>query len=363
MTQQLTLESVQVRAVSIPLKRPIVAAVGTFKEWALLLVDVRTKEGVVGSAYLEPYRPRSIPAIKHSIEDLGDLFKGKSLAPLDIYDESMRSLHTVGREGITLIAMSGMDMAIWDALAKAANMPLATLLGGSPGPLRTYNTNGLWRIPLEKLGDEAAALVSEGNYGGVKLRLGRPSLKDDIKAIANVREAVGDDVHIMTDFNQCLPFGEALLRLHGLDDQGLYWFEEPIVYDNIEACAQIAREVKTPIQIGENIYGPREFYKAVVAHAADMYMPDLMRIGGVTGWMRSAAIAGAAGLPLSSHLYPEVSAHLLRANETADWIESRDWGNAVIAEPFEIKDGNIIVPDRPGNGIEWDEAAVKKYAM
>ena len=142
MTQTLTLESVQARAVSIPLKRPIVAAVGTFKEWALLLVDVRTKEGIVGSAYLEPYRPRSIAAIKHSIEDLGDLFKGQQLAPLDIYDASMRSLHTVGREGITLIAMSGLDMAIWDALAKAANMPLATLLGGSPGPLRAYNTNG-----------------------------------------------------------------------------------------------------------------------------------------------------------------------------------------------------------------------------
>ena len=363
MSQKLTLESVRVRAVSIPLNRPIVAAVGTFKEWALLLIDVRTREGVVGSAYLEPYRPRSIPAIKQTIEDLGDFFKGKSLAPLDVYDESMNSLHTIGREGISLIAMSGMDMAIWDALAKAANMPLATMLGGSPGPLRTYNTNGLWRIPLDELGAEAAALVAEGNYGGVKLRLGRPSLKEDMQAIANVREAVGEDVHIMTDFNQCMPLGEALLRLHALDDQGLYWFEEPIVYDNIEACAQITREIKTPIQIGENIYGPREFYKAVVAHAADLYMPDLMRIGGVTGWMRSAAIAGAAGLPLSSHLYPEVSAHLMRASESADWIESRDWGLPLIAEPFEIRDGNIIVPDRPGNGIDWDEAAVKKYAM
>ena len=363
MTQKLTLESVQVRAVSIPLRRPIVAAVGTFKEWALLLVDVRTSEGITGSAYVEPYRARSIAAIKHSIEDLGELFKGQQLAPLDIYGASMNSVHTVGREGITLIAMSGLDMAIWDALAKAADMPLASLLGGSPGPLRAYNTNGLWRIPIEELGAQAAELVSEGNFTGVKLRLGRPSIKDDIKAISEVRDAVGEDIHIMVDFNQCLPFGEALLRLHGLDDQGLYWFEEPIVYDNIEGCAQLAREVKTPIQIGENIYGPREFYKAVVAHAADMYMPDLMRIGGVTGWMRSAAIAGAAGLPLSSHLYPEVSAHLLRANETADWIESRDWGNPVIAEPFEISDGNIIVPDRPGNGIAWDEAAVKKYAM
>jgi mandelate racemase len=362
-TQQLTLESVRVRAVSVPLKRPIVAKVGAFKEWSFILIDIRTKEGIIGRSYLEPYRVRSIPNVVQAVEDLADMFKGKPLAPLDVYGESMRSLHLVGREGITVIAMSGMDMAIWDALAKAANLPLATLLGGSTGPVRAYNTNGLWLIPLEKLGDEAAALVAEGNYKAVKIRLGRASLKDDIKAISSVRDAVGDDVHIMSDFNQGMQFGEALLRLHALDAEGLYWFEEPIVYDNIEAYAQITREIKTPIQIGENIYGPREFYKAVVAHAADLYMPDLMRIGGVTGWMRSAAIAGAAGLPLSSHLYPEVSAHLLRTSESVDWIESRDWGLPLIAEPFEIKDGNIIVPDRPGNGIDWNEDAVKRYAI
>ena len=362
-TQQLTLESIQVRVVSVPLNRPLIAKIGQLEDWPLILIDIHTKEGIIGRSYLEPYRLRSIPAIVHSIEDIADMFKGKPLAPLDVYGESMRSLHLVGREGITLIALSGIDMAIWDALSKAANTPLATLLGGSPGPVRAYNSNGLWLKPLEELGDEAAALVSEGNYSAIKMRLGRASIKDDVKAIANVREAVGDDVHIMSDFNQGMAFGEALLRLHALDDQGLYWFEEPIVYDNLEACAQITREIKTPIQIGENIYGPREFYKAVVARAADLYMPDLMRIGGVTGWMRAASIAGAAGLPLSSHLYPEVSAHLMRASESADWIESRDWGLPLIAEPFDIKDGNIIVPDRPGNGISWDEAAVKRYAI
>ena len=124
----------------------------------------------------------------------------------------------------------------------------------------------------------------------------------------------------MTDFNQGMSYGEVLQRMHQLDDQNLYWFEEPITYDNLEGCAQIAAQIKTPVQIGENIYGPRDFYKAVKAGAADLYMPDLMRIGGVTGWMRAAAIAGAAGLPLSSHLYASVSSHLLRASETAEMI-------------------------------------------
>jgi mandelate racemase len=178
-----------------------------------------------------------------------------------------------------------------------------------------------------------------------------------------VREAIGDDILLMTDFNQGMSYGEVLQRMHQLDDQNLYWFEEPITYDNLEGCAQIAVQIKTPVQIGENIYGPREFYKAVKAGAADLYMPDLMRIGGVTGWMRAAAIAGAAGYPLSSHLYPLVSAHLLRVSESADWLEWSDWADPILAQPCEVRNGFVTVPDRPGKSIEWNEAAVAKYAI
>ena len=117
------------------------------------------------------------------------------------------------------------------------------------------------------------------------------------------------------------------------------------------------------MQTGENIYGPRHFLQAVLAGAADCYMPDLGRIGGVTGWLRSAAIAGAAALPMSTHLYPEFSAHLMRVTESADWLEWRDWGVPFLAEPFEIRDGAIHIPDRAGAGVTWDEAAVKKFAI
>ena len=359
----LTLESVQVRAVSVSLRRPIVAKVGQFTHWPLILIDVHTREGVVGRSYLEPYVQRSVAAIASVIENIAEQFKGKPTGPIDVYGDAMKALHLNGREGITLIALSGLDMAIWDALARAAGLPLVTLLGGQPGPIRAYNSNGLWLSPLDKLAAEAKSLVAEGGFKALKMRLGRSKLKEDIEAIRIVRDAVGDDVQIMTDFNQGMTFGEALLRMHALDDQGLYWFEEPIVYDNLDGYAQIAREIETPIQIGENIYGPREFYKAVKAGAADLYMPDLMRIGGVTGWMRSAAIAGAAGLPLSSHLYAPVSAQLLRVSESADWLEWTDWAQPILAEPFLVKDGYANVPNVPGNGLAWDEAAIKKFAL
>lgn len=360
---RLTLESIRVRAVSVPMRRPIVSKVGGYPHWPFVLIDVQTREGVVGRSYLEPYVYALVPSINEVISAIAGMFAGKPLAPLDVYAGAMRTLHLNGRQGTTLIALSGVDMAIWDALAQAAGVPLAVLLGGSAGRVRAYNTNGLWLIPLDKLAAEARELVAEGGFKAIKLRLGRPTLKEDLAAIRIVREAVGDDILLMSDFNQGLTLGEALLRLHALDDQGIYWFEEPIVYDDYEGNAQIAREIRTPVQIGENIWGPREFHKAVTARAADLYMPDLMRIGGVTGWQRAAAIAGAAGLPLSSHLYPEVSGHLLRVSESADWVEWRDWGNPLLAEPFAVEDGHIVVPDRPGNGIQWDEAAVKRYAM
>jgi mandelate racemase len=254
-------------------------------------------------------------------------------------------------------------MAMWDALAKAAGMPLAVLLGGSTGPVPAYNSNGLWLTPVEALGQEASELVAEGAFSGLKLRLGRERLEDDLAAIRAVRDAVGEHVKLMVDFNQGLTLGDALHRCHALDEEGLYWFEEPIAYDNIAGYARLTRELKTPVQLGENFYGPRALNQAIQAGAGDYVMPDLMRIGGVSGWLRAAAIAGAAGIEMSSHLYPEIAAHLLRVTETAHWLEWQDWADPILAEPFRLEEGRLVVPDRPGNGIEWNKETVGRYRL
>src|SRR4029434_842664 len=135
------------------------------------------------------------------------------------------------------------------------------------------------------------------------------------------------DLKLMVDFNQGLTLGDALRRCHALDDQGLYWFEEPITYDNLAGYAQLARELDTPVQLGENFYGPRDLYQALEMRAGDYVMPDLMRIGGVSGWLRAVTIAGAAGGQVSTHLYPEVAAHLMRVTEAAHWLEWADWAD------------------------------------
>jgi mandelate racemase len=133
-------------------------------------------------------------------------------------------------------------------------------------------------------------------------------------------------------------------------------------YDNnLSGYAQLRRELKTPVQIGENFYGPRGLHDALRSEAADYVMPDLMRIGGVSGWLRAAPIAAAAGIQVSTHLYPEFSAHLMRVTETAHWLEWQDWSNPILQQPFAARDSLIEIPDRPGAGIEWDEAAVSCY--
>ncbi len=360
--EKLTLHSVDVRLVEVPLKRSVISRVGVFDWWPVVLIDLDTEQGITGQSYLEPYLKQSMKYIKAVIEDIAASRAGKQISPLIDFLDGRRGLNLVGHEGLSMIAISGLDMAAWDALSRSVRMPLARFLGGDIGPVPAYNSNGLWLSSADALAGEATELVNEGGFAALKLRLGRDRVEDDLRAIKIVRAEVGADIKLMVDFNQGLTFGDALHRCHALDGEGLHWFEEPTTYTNLVGHAQLARELKTPIQIGENFYGPRELARAISAGAADYVMPDLMRIGGVSGWMRSVPVAAAAGIEVSTHLYPEVSAHLMRITETAHWLEWQDWVNPILAEPFELANGSIVIPDRLGSGITWNEDAVSKFA-
>src|SRR5437763_6978915 len=359
--ESLTLKSIRARAVVLKLNRPVVARIATLADWPLILIDLYTEEGVIGRSYLEPYIRRSMRYIIPALHDLGEMLKGRRLAPIEFYEAGRKSLHFVGYEGMAMIAVAGVDMAAWDALAKAAGLPLCVLLGGSVGAVPAYNSNGLWLSDPNALREEAIELRDEGGFTALKLRLGRQRSADDLAAIDAIRSGVGNDVRLMADFNQGLHIGEALERCHLIDDLGLEWIEEPIVYDNFDGYAQLAAELETPVQIGENFYGPRDLQRALQSKACDYVMPDFMRIGGVTGWLRAAAIAGTAGVPVSTHLYSEVAAHVMRVTETAHWLEWQDWADPLLQQPFEIKNGALNIPDLPGLGIEWNEEAVTAH--
>jgi len=267
--QTLTLKSIRARPVVLKLRRPVVARIATLTDWPLILIDLYTEEGVIGRSHLEPYIPKSMRYLVPALHDLGELLKGRRVAPNDFYVAARKSLHFVGYEGMSMIAVAGVDMAAWDALARAAGTPLCVLLGGSIGPVPAYNSNGLWLRSPAELAEEAMQLRDEGGFHGLKLRLGRERLADDIATVEAVREAVGSEMSLMVDFNQGLQFGEALERCHAIDDLGLAWLEEPVVYDNLEGYARLTADLKTPVQIGENFYGPRALYTALQMKACD----------------------------------------------------------------------------------------------
>ena len=359
--ERLTVRDLRARPVILPLKRPIVARIATITEWPLILIDLHTEEGIVGRSYLEPYLPKAMKYLLPALADLAALCKGRPVAPVDLFDAGRKSLHFVGYEGLSMIAVAGLDMAAWDALAKAAGVPLCVLLGGSVGAVKSYNSNGLWLKAPQAVADEAVELCAEGGFTGLKLRLGRDRPSEDVATIEAVRAAVGDDVALMVDYNQGLDLAGALARCRQIDDLGLAWIEEPIVYDNFDGCRRLAADLRTPLQIGENFYGPRDLATAIRMEACDLVMPDFMRIGGVTGWLRAAAIAGAAGIPVSTHLYPEVAAHVMRVTETAHWLEWQNWADPILRQPFRVEDGLLHLPDVPGVGIDWDEDAVAAH--
>src|SRR5262252_2461248 len=359
---QLTIRALRCIGVEVPMTYALGTSQARITRAPLLLIDLETEEGVTGRAYLFCYLPAAAPAIATMLEEIERLTKGARVVPVDLWAVLARRFALIGVQGIVRMAMAGFDVACWDALARAAGLPLARLLGAQTSRIPAYNSCGLGLMPPQKLADEAEKLLA-GGFTAMKLRLGYATLAEDIAALHAVRKRVPAGTLIMVDYNQALTVAEAFARGHALDAEGVYWLEEPIRHDDYAGAARLARELSTPIQIGENFSEPHAMAAALAAGACDYVMPDLERIGGVTGWQRAAGLAAAHRIEMSSHLFPEVSAHLLAATPTAHWLEWVDWAASIVEEPLRIVDGHAVVPERPGNGLVWDKKAVEKYRM
>jgi mandelate racemase len=360
---KLKIRAIRVRAVSAPIKRPLTTSVGTVSSAALLLIDLQTDGGITGRSYLFGIGKHNLPPIAKLVEAMAEMVKGNELSPLDLERKLRAKYALLGVHNIVLFAIAGIDAAAWDAWAQALGQPLVRLLGAAPRAIPAYNSNGLGLLPLKEL-PKAATDLLKGGFGALKLRLGRLEARDDLEALRTVRKAIGPQVKLMVDFNQGLSVAEAIRRGHMIDDEGgVEWIEEPVRADDFSGCSSVRKEIQTPIQIGENFMGPEQMAQALAAGASDYVMPDLQRIGGVTGWMRAAALAQGAGLEMSSHLFPEASCHLLAATPTCHWLEYVDWADAVLKDPLQVKDGFARISDRPGTGIAWDEKAVKKHLL
>jgi mandelate racemase len=358
----LTLRRVRSVAVEVPLRYVLGTSAAAVRAAPLLLVDVETEQGITGRAYVFCYRRSGARAIASVLDEAAGLVAGATLAPLAIAARLERLFALIGVTGVVRMALSALDMALWDALAVAAGLPLATLLGGAPRKIAAYNSCGLGLMSPEAAADEAERLL-EGGFRALKLRLGHASLADDLAVTRAIRQRLPQDVQLMVDYNQALNVVEALVRGRALQSEGVAWLEEPIRHDDRRGNAAIARALELPLQIGENFDGPKDMLEALDAAACDLVMPDLGRIGGISGWMQAAGIAAARGIPMSSHLMPEASAHALAATPTCHWLEYVDWADVLVQQPLRIEDGFAVVPERPGSGLVWDDAAVARFRL
>ncbi|HVZ08283.1 enolase C-terminal domain-like protein [Rhodopila sp.] len=353
-----TIQSIRTIPVIAPLPRPLLNASGCINDFPLVLIDVQTGGGVVGRAYSHVYFPELLPALDATIRGIGRMIEGQALAPRDVYTVLQRRLRLLGTKNLVGSALGGLDMALWDAFARGRNEPLVRALGSVPRPLRAYYSVGMYRA------DEAEGLVEETlsqGFTGLKIKLGFPTLAEDLAVVRAVRRGLGDRCALMVDYNQSLTPSEGLARCRALDDEGLVWIEEPIPADDFHGCAAIAAACKTPIQIGENFQGPPDMRAAIAAKAMDYVMPDPQFIWGVSGWLEAAALAGQAGIEMSSHVHVEASSHLMCAAPTAHWLEYMDVAAKLRREPYPLENGMVTPPDRPGIGLEWDEAAVARH--
>lgn len=358
----LRLRGVSSTAVEVPMRYVLGTSAAIVRAAPLLLVEALTEQGVIGRSYVFCYRRSGAKAIAAVLQDAADLARGDLVAPLAIAAKLERRFALLGVTGVTRMALSALDMALWDALAIAAGAPLARLLGGTPRPMRAYNSCGLGLMRPEAAADEAEALL-EGGMQAVKLRLGYPTLAEDLAVARVVRGRLPDAVDMLVDYNQALSRSEALARGRALQSEGVAWLEEPIRHDDLAGNAQIARELDLPLQLGENFDGPKDMLRTLEAGACDLVMPDVARIGGVSGWMQAAGVAQAHGALMSSHLMPEVSAQLLAATPTAHFLEYVDWTDAIAKEPVRVVNGCWPMDDRPGSGLDWDPDAVQRHRI
>ena len=357
----LTVGTVRTHPVVAPLKYPVTTASGTLGEAPLLLIDLTTKEGVTGRAYLLAYQRLALKPLDELVKALAATIVGEAIVPADL-EPKLRQRFTLlgGARGLAGIAVSGLDMALWDALAQARGVPLVELRGGRARPIRAYNSLGMVSV---KNAEEVAGRSFNDGFRAAKFKIGWPSFAEDLAAVRAFRKAAPPDATIMVDFNQSLSVSEAISRCRGLDGEGLAWIEEPVRCDDHFGCAQVAASVETPIQVGENFSGTFEMAESLRLRASDYVMPDPQQIGGVSGWLRAASLAQAAGIACSTHLFIETSAHLLPVTPTCHWLEFLDVAGAVLQEPPRVVAGAVTASAKPGIGLAWDEAAVKRYRV
>ncbi|MFE4542731.1 mandelate racemase/muconate lactonizing enzyme family protein [Arthrobacter sp. NPDC056727] len=326
-------------------------------EVVFLFAEITTEQGHTGLGFSYSKRAGGPAQYAHA-KEVAEGIIGED--PNDIgklYTKLLWAGASVGRSGVATQALAAIDIALYDLKAKRAGLPLAKLLGSYRDSVQTYNTSGgFLNATLDEVKARATQSVEEG-IGGIKIKVGLPDTKEDLRRVAGVREHIGWDVPLMVDANQQWDRATALRMGRQLEEFNLIWIEEPLDAYDFEGHAHLAQVLDTPIATGEMLASVAEHKGLIAANGCDIIQPDAPRVGGITQFLRLAALADERGLGLAPHFAMEIHLHLAAAYPREPWVEHFDWLDPLFNERLETKDGRMIVPDRPGLGVSLSDQA------
>jgi len=352
---------IEIIPLAMPLEYPF------YKPWVMetiypVVVRLYTDEGLDSFGICFTFaRPRSLVAC---IQDLSDLVIGADvMCGAEIWQKLFQATKSMGHQGYPMYALSAIDTALWGLRAAAAGVPLAQLLGGCRDRILAYGSYLLWRDRSpEQLQKEGALLVEKG-FRMIKLKMGGRPIKEERTRLKALREVVGDDIAIMIEANWEWSVKEAIQIGHMLEDENVYWLEDPLRSEDPSQLAQVAAALDIAVATGENFSTKYEFRKLIENKSADILIIDLQAVGGVTEWMNVAVLAQAWNIPVASHIFSDLSVHVTAAAPNCLCLEYMPWWNRIFSNPPELKDGYLYVPPRPGLGMELDAKVIEKYRL
>ena len=350
---QIILDKILVSTATPELPSPLLTASGKLTNAALVLVKITSKCGFEGHSYLFSPNAKLLPALASAVSVAFEEVKGKSCSPETNTDYLLDKFKLFGGTGILTMAFAAIDMASWDLLGHALGKPMYRLWGGTNTSIPSYESSGLSIGSFSQVLDQAETFISNGN-SRMKVRLGYETVKEEVTLLSRLKDELGDQIELMVDYNQGLTVDQAFERCKELDDLGLTWIEEPILADMLEKAAELTATTKTPIQLGENLWSLTEVERALNLGASDYLMPDVAKIGGATQWLRAAKMAERHGIKVSSHLYPEISAHLMASISNAHYLEYADWTKLQFSGHRKATHNQVTLSDGSGVGLYED---------
>ena len=347
---------VETRCVTVKLDKPIGSALGQLHSFGCILVFVHCDSGIVGENLIFTLNARRTRVLQSMVEEMADLVIGRDAGHIaGFWARAWRDINFLGHKGVPVVGISALDGALWDALGKMSNLPLYRILGGAQDRVPVYHSGGLWLSSSDKeLVAEAERFAAAG-FTAMKMRLGSPEPATDVARVRAVRTAIGPKIKLMADANQGLTESQAIRLGRALEEFDLTWFEEPLPAWDLDGLARVAAALDTPIASGETEYTRYGFRRMLELRSADILMPDLQRVGGVSEFMRVGHMAESYDIPVSSHLFPETSLQVLGALANAIYLEYMPWFSKLYNETIKFAEGQAIVPERPGWGFTFNQ--------